>query len=115
MNNKIAGRSGEASPDSFSEEEEMDENELERRESRSRNEPPKLGLNFTEAVRQDGRVRQCDQRSTQLAGIGDPLHGWDSAPLRIPDHRDSNQAQVHGSKTWRSGADPKLWNSPYGR
>jgi hypothetical protein len=32
------------------EDEELGENELERQESRSKNEPPKIGLNFTEAV-----------------------------------------------------------------
>ena len=49
MNNKTAGTNREVLPDPPGDEE-VDENELERRETRSRNEPPKLGLNFTEAV-----------------------------------------------------------------
>jgi hypothetical protein len=50
MNNKTAGANREVLPDPPGDDEEADENELERRETRSRNEPPKLGLNFTEAV-----------------------------------------------------------------
>jgi hypothetical protein len=50
MNNQNAGRSRDVSPDSHAGGEEIDENELERQESRSKNEPPKIGLNFTEAV-----------------------------------------------------------------
>ena len=50
MNRKTAKPSRENLSAPLEEEEEIDENELERRESRSRNEPPRLGLNFTEAV-----------------------------------------------------------------
>lgn len=53
----------------------MDENELERRESRSRNEPPKLGLNFTEAV---GKVIAF------VNVINDPPN-WQALEIRFTD------------------------------
>jgi hypothetical protein len=50
MKKSTAGQSCDVAPDPDVEDEELDENELERREKRSKNEPPKIGLNFTEAV-----------------------------------------------------------------
>jgi hypothetical protein len=50
MKKSTAGQSRDVGPDPDIEDEELDENDLERQESRSRNETPKIGLNFTEAV-----------------------------------------------------------------
>jgi hypothetical protein len=50
MKKSTAGQRHDAAPDPHIEDEELDENEPERRESRSKNEPPKIGLNFTEAA-----------------------------------------------------------------
>jgi hypothetical protein len=77
MNNKGAERSRYVSPEPDVENKEVDENELERQESRSRNEPPNIGLYFTEAVR----------KTVAFVNVVNDRPDWQALEIRFTDGR----------------------------